>query len=89
MPLKCCYYLQPVLIVGGRGHLDVQSSWVTALAFPQNKGLMDGCMGLSTDSLLIGRIDGSLGLVEIIDSSTYHRKELEHCYRKDGEINNY
>jgi len=29
-------------------------------------------------------MDGSLGLIEVVDISTMHRIELEHCYRKDG-----
>ena len=34
--------------------------------------------------LLVGRMDGSLGLIEVLDTSSMHRTELEHCYRKDG-----
>lgn len=30
-------------------------------------------------------MDGSLGLIEVVDVSTMHRRELEHCYRKDGK----
>ncbi len=41
------------LSIGGRGHLDIQPHWVTALAFPQHKGPMEGCMGLTTDMLLM------------------------------------
>lgn len=40
--------------------------------------------GEPKDMLLVGRMDGSLGLIEVLDSSTMHRTELEHCYRKDG-----
>lgn len=36
--------------------------------------------------LLVGRMDGSLGLIEVLDSATMHRTELEHCYRKDGKF---
>lgn len=35
--------------------------------------------------LLIGRMDGSLALIEVVDISAMHRLELEHCYRKDGK----
>ncbi|KAI8478441.1 putative E3 ubiquitin-protein ligase herc1, partial [Branchiostoma belcheri] len=73
-------------VAGGRGHLDLQPCWVTAITWPQNKGLLDG-RGLSgTDMLLIGRLDGSLALVEVLDSSTFNRVELEHCYRKEGPV---
>ena len=59
---------------------------MTALTWPQCKGVFGGCLGLSTDRLLVGRIDGSVAFVDILDSSTYRRQELEHCYRPDGEI---
>ena len=72
-------------VAGGRGHLDVQPHWVTALAWPQNK-VIGGSLGLSIDSLLIGRLDGSLALITVIDSSTFRRVELEHCGRKDGQF---
>ena len=74
-----------LLLVGGRGHLDIQPHWVTALTWPQCKGVFGGCLGLSTDRLLVGRIDGSVAFVDILDSSTYRRQELEHCYRPDGK----
>ena len=74
------------LFAGGRGHVDIQPHWVTALAWPQNKGLIEGCLGLTVDSLLVGRLDGSVAVIEAIDSSTFCRKELEHCSRSNGEI---
>ncbi len=77
------------LSVGGRGHLDIQPHWVTALAFPQHKGPMEGCMGLTTDMLLIGRLDGSVAIIDIIDSSSFRRTELQNCSRKDGMISLY
>ena len=85
IPESCVEYLvQVVQIVGGRGHLDIQPHWVTVLAFPQHKGLMEGCMGLTTDTLLVGRLDGSVAMIDIVDSSSFRRSELQHCSRKDG-----
>lgn len=72
--------------LGGQGHLDVQPHWVTALAYPQHKGPLDGRLGLSMDQILIGRLDGSIGLLEIIDTSKMTRTELDHCYRKNGTV---
>ena len=72
-------------LVGGQGHLDVQPHWVTALAWPQHKGLIEGTLGLSTDVLLVGRLDGSLAAIEVFDHTTFKRSELEHCSRKGGE----
>jgi len=76
-PLNICFQ-------GGHGRLDIQPSRVTALAWPQSKGLVEGCLGLSVDSLLIGRHDGSIGVIEAIDSLTFCRKELRHCGRNGG-----
>ncbi|XP_071845609.1 probable E3 ubiquitin-protein ligase HERC1 isoform X3 [Apostichopus japonicus] len=67
---------------GGRGQLDVQPNIVTALAWPQTKLFFEGRAGTSTDLLLIGRLDGSIGMLEVLDHTTYHRVELEQCYRE-------
>lgn len=69
---------------GGKGLLDVQPHWVSALAWPKEEAETLWC-GEPKDMLLVGRMDGSLGLIEVLDSSSMHRTELEHCYRKDGE----
>ena len=63
----------------------MQPQLVTALAWPQHKGLLEGRAGTSTDMLLVGRIDGTIGLVEVLDHTTYHRTELEQCYRGEGK----
>ena len=41
-------------------------------------------MGLTTDRLLVGRLDGSVAYIDIMDNSTFRRQELDHCYRQDG-----
>lgn len=64
--------------------MDVQPHWVTALAWPQHKGVIGGCLGLTTDSLLVGRLDGSLACIDILDTSSFRRQELEQCYRRNG-----
>lgn len=68
---------------GGRGLLDVQPHWVSALAWPSEEAETLWC-GEPKELLLVGRMDGSLGLIEVLDSSSLQRTELEHCYRKDG-----
>ena len=70
---------------GGRGHLDIQPQLVTALTWPLHKGLLEGRAGTTTDMLVVGRVDGSLGLIEILDHTTFHRVELEQCYRQGGQ----
>uniref|UniRef100_A0AAV2LT25 B30.2/SPRY domain-containing protein n=1 Tax=Knipowitschia caucasica TaxID=637954 RepID=A0AAV2LT25_KNICA len=69
---------------GGKGLLDVQPHWVSALAWPREEVESLWC-GEPKDLLLVGRMDGTLGLIEVLDSSM-HRTELEHCYRKDVAV---
>ncbi|TUG88269.1 putative E3 ubiquitin-protein ligase HERC1 [Bagarius yarrelli] len=72
---------------GGKALLDLQPHWVSSLVWPENEA---GCLwaGESRELLLVGRIDGSLGLLEILDSSNIQRTELLHCYRKDVAVMN-
>lgn len=71
---------------GGHGHLDIQPHWVTALAWPQCLPAFKGCQWLNMDRLLVGRLNGSLAYIDIVDSSTFRRHELEHCYRSDVSV---
>lgn len=61
----------------------MQPHWVSALAWPEEEAETLWC-GEPKDLLLVGRMDGSLGLIEVLDSTSMQRTELEHCYRKDG-----
>lgn len=61
----------------------MQPHWVSALAWPKEEAETLWC-GEPKDLLLVGRMDGSLGLIEVLDSCSMQRTELEHCYRKDG-----
>ncbi|XP_015230673.1 PREDICTED: probable E3 ubiquitin-protein ligase HERC1 [Cyprinodon variegatus] len=70
---------------GGKGLLDVQPHWVSALAWPEEEAESLWC-GEPKDMLLVGRMDGSLGLIEVLDAADMHRVELEHCYRKDVAV---
>ncbi|XP_033842077.1 probable E3 ubiquitin-protein ligase HERC1 isoform X2 [Periophthalmus magnuspinnatus] len=70
---------------GGKGLLDVQPHWVSALAWPREEAESLWCAE-PKDLLLVGRMDGTLGLIEVLDSSSMHRTELEHCYRKDVAV---
>ncbi|RMB94614.1 hypothetical protein DUI87_29429 [Hirundo rustica rustica] len=70
---------------GGKGLLDLQPHWVSALAWPE-EGPAAAWTGDAPELLLIGRMDGSLALIEVVDISAMHRLELEHCYRKDVSV---
>ncbi|KAG8576379.1 hypothetical protein GDO81_009838 [Engystomops pustulosus] len=68
---------------GGKGLVDVQPHWVSSIAWPEH------CPGGAwpsdlPESLLVGRMDGSLALIEVTDATSMQRLELEHCYRKEA-----
>ncbi|XP_021370838.1 probable E3 ubiquitin-protein ligase HERC1 isoform X1 [Mizuhopecten yessoensis] len=71
---------------GCKGILDVQDHWVSALAWPSHKSMVGGCLGMTTDILLVGRLDGSLAVLEILGGSSFNRKELEHCSRNSVAV---
>ncbi|XP_018619035.1 probable E3 ubiquitin-protein ligase HERC1 isoform X2 [Scleropages formosus] len=68
---------------GGKGLLDIQPHWVSAMTWPEKESSWSG---EPLEVLLVGRMDGSLGLIEVVDASTMQRVELEHCYRKDVAV---
>lgn len=68
---------------GGKASLDLQPHWVSSLAWPEEEaGSLWG--GEPRELLLVGRMDGTLGLLEVLDDSDMQRTELQHCFRKDG-----
>ncbi len=68
---------------GGKASLDLQPHWVSSLAWPEEEaGSLWG--GEPRELLLVGRMDGTLGLLEVLDDSDLQRTELQHCFRKDG-----
>ncbi|XP_077870271.1 putative E3 ubiquitin-protein ligase HERC1 [Saccoglossus kowalevskii] len=74
-------YVNIWAVSGGRGHLDIQPHYVTAMTWPQHRALFEGRVGTTMDLLLVGRLDGSVAIIEVIDASTINRVELQHCYR--------
>ncbi|TRY89480.1 hypothetical protein DNTS_016060 [Danionella cerebrum] len=70
---------------GGKASLDVQPYWVSSLAWPEEEaGSLWG--GEPQELLLVGRMDGTLGLLEVLDDSDIQRTELQHCSRKDVAV---
>ena len=63
----------------------MQPHLVSALAWPQNKGIVNGQLGIAMDTLLVGRIDGSVDRIDVIDNASYQRRRLQHCSRNEGE----
>ncbi|KAG9489664.1 hypothetical protein GDO78_005551 [Eleutherodactylus coqui] len=70
---------------GGKGLVDVQPHWISSIAWPEHYpgGAWPGDL---PESLLVGRMDGSLGLIEVTDITSMRRLELEHCYRKEVAV---
>lgn len=73
---------------GAQAHIEAQSSWVTALSWVQTSTpflSQEACSQVSPpESLLVGRLDGSLCWLEVTDDFRVERTELTHCYRKEG-----
>ncbi|KAA0723274.1 putative E3 ubiquitin-protein ligase HERC1 [Triplophysa tibetana] len=70
---------------GGKASLDMQPHWVSALAWPEEEAAsLWG--GEPRELLLVGRMDGTLGLLEVLDDSDLQRTELQHCFRKDVAV---
>ncbi|XP_016139643.1 LOW QUALITY PROTEIN: probable E3 ubiquitin-protein ligase HERC1 [Sinocyclocheilus grahami] len=70
---------------GGKASLNLQPHWVSSLAWPEEEaGSLWG--GEPRELLLVGRMDGTLGLLEVLDDSDMQRTELQHCFRKDVAV---
>ncbi|KAK2872403.1 hypothetical protein Q8A67_022300 [Cirrhinus molitorella] len=73
---------------GTQAHIEAQSSWVTALSWVQTSTpflSQEACSQVSPpESLLVGRLDGSLCWLEVTDDLRVERTELTHCYRKEA-----
>lgn len=54
------------------------------MTWPQSKGLAEGLH--KCDSLLLGRADGSIAIIEVSNDGSIRRLELEHCYRKGWRL---
>uniref|UniRef100_T1JES7 HECT-type E3 ubiquitin transferase n=1 Tax=Strigamia maritima TaxID=126957 RepID=T1JES7_STRMM len=70
-------------VSGGYGHLDIQPQMVTALAYPR-MSLDDE--GRIVDCLLIGRIDGSVAIINHMDDGTFVRCEMENACRSMASV---
>ncbi|XP_065100040.1 probable E3 ubiquitin-protein ligase HERC1 isoform X2 [Paramisgurnus dabryanus] len=75
-------------INGSRAHLEAQSSWVTALSWVQTSTpflSQEACSQANApESLLVGRLDGSLCWLEVTEDLKVESTELAHCHRKEA-----
>ncbi|KAJ8286644.1 hypothetical protein GJAV_G00041500 [Gymnothorax javanicus] len=75
-------------VSGSLSHVESQPSWVTALSWVQNSSpctRQGAASHASTaESLLVGRLDGSLCWLEVTDALHVESTELTHCQRKES-----
>lgn len=72
-------------------HVDLQPARVTAMTWPLQRrptaiNNSDDDSEFHFESLLIGREDGSVGLLDVFDTNTFRRQELTHCSRHSCPI---
>ena len=71
---------------GGQSNLDIHPHKITCITWPASRGsFMESHVG-TMDVLLVGRVNGTLAVVEVFDKSTFNRVELEHCTRERGKL---
>ncbi|XP_077974377.1 putative E3 ubiquitin-protein ligase HERC1 isoform X2 [Styela clava] len=68
------------------GHLEILPSEVTAMCWPTYRGPIEGGAGHGVDTLLVGCGNGTLSLIDVFDASTFHRKEISHCARRNVAV---
>ncbi|XP_062334757.1 probable E3 ubiquitin-protein ligase HERC1 [Osmerus eperlanus] len=76
-------------ISGTEGHVENQASWVTALGWVQTSSPFPGQAGVCPDSpaesLLVGRLDGSLCWLQVSPQDLHtDSTELTLCHRKEA-----
>ncbi len=65
--------------------MDTSQSHVTCLTWPK---VVESTLkqARTKDALLLGRIDGSVAIIDIKDHMHFNRVEMDHCKRKDGRL---
>uniref|UniRef100_A0AAR2M095 HECT-type E3 ubiquitin transferase n=1 Tax=Pygocentrus nattereri TaxID=42514 RepID=A0AAR2M095_PYGNA len=81
-----------LFLAGSQVHVEAQPSWVTAVSWVHSSSPFpsQGASGQSSaESLLLGRLDGSLCWMEVSEGEgggvRVESTELPHCQRKEGE----
>ncbi|KAJ7986812.1 hypothetical protein DPEC_G00332260 [Dallia pectoralis] len=77
---------------GSLGHVKAQPSWVTSLSwvqtscpFPSQGGQgASACNRVQPESLLVGRLDGSLCWLQVTEDLIVESMELTRCHRKES-----
>ncbi|XP_031681979.1 probable E3 ubiquitin-protein ligase HERC1 isoform X1 [Oncorhynchus kisutch] len=74
---------------GAQGHVEAQPSWVTALSWVQTSSPFPTQGGIAgkdaqPESLLVGRLDGSLCRLQVTEDFSIESTELTRCHRKES-----
>ncbi|XP_043542936.1 probable E3 ubiquitin-protein ligase HERC1 isoform X3 [Chiloscyllium plagiosum] len=75
------------LVDGNQIHVKIQPSWVTAITWADvQTPLVNKSNDKQAEFLLVGRLDGSIGCIEVTEVSVSDTIELVHCQRKDVAV---
>lgn len=88
--LQCEFFCH---FAGSHCHVEAQASRITALCWAQSFSLWvleqpAACKNRASESLLVGRLDGSLCWLQVIMQEVellVKSTELTHCHMKEGE----
>uniref|UniRef100_A0A8B9H6W4 HECT-type E3 ubiquitin transferase n=1 Tax=Astyanax mexicanus TaxID=7994 RepID=A0A8B9H6W4_ASTMX len=93
--IKLCFnvvFFSPFPLVGSQVHVETQPSWVTAMSWVQSScpfpSQVASGQASTAESLLLGRLDGSLCWLEVSEEGgvggvKVESTDLSHCQRKE------
>uniref|UniRef100_A0A8B9HD78 HECT-type E3 ubiquitin transferase n=1 Tax=Astyanax mexicanus TaxID=7994 RepID=A0A8B9HD78_ASTMX len=94
--IKLCFnvvFFSPFPLVGSQVHVETQPSWVTAMSWVQSScpfpSQVASGQASTAESLLLGRLDGSLCWLEVSEEGgvggvKVESTDLSHCQRKEA-----
>ncbi|XP_041057144.1 probable E3 ubiquitin-protein ligase HERC1 isoform X1 [Carcharodon carcharias] len=75
------------LVDGNQIYVKIQPSWVTALTWADvQTPFLSKNNNRQAEFLLVGRLDGSIGYIEVTETSVSDTIDLVHCQRKDVAV---
>ena len=69
---------------GGQAHVDSSHSHVMCVTWP-NVSESSLKQVRTKDAVLLGRIDGSVAVIDVKDCMHFNRVEMEHC-KREGKL---
>ncbi|XP_067888510.1 probable E3 ubiquitin-protein ligase HERC1 isoform X6 [Heterodontus francisci] len=75
------------LVDGNQIHVKIQPSWVTTITWADvQMAFLSKGNNRQAEVLLVGRLDGSVGCIEVTETSVSDTIDLVHCQRKDVAV---